>query len=104
MSSAAVNRFSANAQIQATLAYGEDPSALFDDVRSVAPWVAGGAAITDIGLNVTAAVLRSSASGGSQQDRVRANDRIDVLNGGAVGAYAVATTAALTWLVLELVD
>lgn len=98
-----VDAFVARQAIEAMSVTVEAPT-VSDHVHAVAPWIAGGTAIAGVGMTSAALILKGSADGADQARQSQINGRIDALNTGAVVMYSTAVTAALTWLVLELVD
>lgn len=99
VTAADVDSFAAQQRIEVSV----EPEATWrHDVKTAAPWVAGGGAVAGVGLWLGAAAVKSAASDGTGAERAAANGRISAMQTGAVVGVSVAAVAAVTWLVLEL--
>jgi len=71
-------------------------------VKQTALWTAIGSAAVGVGLSFWAMERKSAADGASHERKVELNQQIDKLNTAAIVFYALAGTAAATWLTLTL--
>jgi hypothetical protein len=71
-------------------------------VKQTALWTTIGATVTGVALNFWALERQSTGEDASHQRKVELNKQIDQLNTAAIIFYALAGTAAATWLTLTL--
>jgi len=71
-------------------------------IKQTALWTTIGATAVGVGLSFWAMERKSAGDGASHEQRVELNEQIDKLNTAAIVFYALAGTAAATWLTLTL--
>jgi hypothetical protein len=80
----------------------EAPERTGSIVKQTALWTTIGATVTGVALNFWALERQSTGEDASHQRKVELNKQIDQLNTAAIIFYALAGTAAATWLTLTL--
>lgn len=80
----------------------EAPGRARSIVKQTALWTTIGATAVGVGLSFWALERQSAGEGASHERKVELNQQIDKLNTAAIVFYALAGTAAATWLTLTL--
>jgi hypothetical protein len=80
----------------------EAPERTGSIVKQTALWTTVGATATGIALTIWALERQSAGEDASHQRKIELNQQIDQLNTAAIVFYALAGTAAATWLTLTL--